>query len=76
MQTEGAGQVELGATWLHGIKGHPAYDLAIERGLIDPAEQQRASKSMLSQCQSGQVATATLASYYMPQGLPYALRAA
>ncbi|CAL5227355.1 g10303 [Coccomyxa viridis] len=42
LQTESAGQIELGATWLHGIKGHPAYDLAIERGLISPADKQRA----------------------------------
>ena len=47
-QTEGAGQIELGATWLHGIKGHPAYDLAIERGLISPADKQRASKTFLA----------------------------
>ena len=29
-------KVELGATWLHGIKGHPVYDLAVQYGLMDP----------------------------------------
>ena len=29
-------KVELGATWLHGIKGHPVYDLAVHYGLMDP----------------------------------------
>lgn len=43
MQTDGAGQIELGATWLHGIKGHPAYDLALERGLIKESDKQKAS---------------------------------
>lgn len=30
-------KAELGATWLHGIDGHPVYDLAVEYGLM-PAQ--------------------------------------
>jgi hypothetical protein len=42
MQLEGCGAAELGATWLHGLKGHPVYQLALDRGLMDGAEKHRA----------------------------------
>lgn len=45
MQTEKAGQIELGATWLHGIKGHPAYEIAVKQGLIKASDKQKASES-------------------------------
>ena len=36
MQLPDGQKVELGATWLHGIQGHPVYDLALHYGLMAP----------------------------------------
>ena len=36
--------MELGATWLHGIEGHPVYELALEKGLVAVAEKQQSSE--------------------------------
>ncbi len=42
-QLPSGAQVELGATWFHGICGNPLYDLAVWEGLVrdvrgDPGE--------------------------------------
>ena len=34
MQLPDGQKAELGATWLHGIHGHPVYNLAVEYGLM------------------------------------------
>ena len=41
-------KVELGATWLHGIKGHPIYDLAVQYGLMDPHTSKGGSSTSLA----------------------------
>ena len=41
-------KVELGATWLHGIKGHPVYDLAVQYGLMDPHTSKGGSSTSLA----------------------------
>ena len=42
MQLGSCGQAELGATWLHGLRGSPVYELALQRGLMDGTEQKHA----------------------------------
>lgn len=37
------GLVELGATWLHGVAGHPVYEAALRLGFMDGTERERAS---------------------------------
>jgi len=37
------GLVELGATWLHGVVGHPVYEAALRLGYMDGTERERAS---------------------------------
>ena len=43
-QLPDAGRVELGATWLHGLKGNPMYELALQYGLMNGSERKRASE--------------------------------
>ena len=40
-------KVELGATWLHGIQGHPVYDLAVHYGLMAPHKKKGKSLARL-----------------------------
>lgn len=44
-QTGSYGALELGATWLHGVDGHPVYDLAVQNGLMTGQERKNASTS-------------------------------
>ena len=44
LQLPDAGRVELGATWLHGLKGNPMYELALQYGLMNGSERKQASK--------------------------------
>lgn len=44
LQLPDAGRVELGATWLHGLKGNPMYELALQYGLMNGSEQKQASE--------------------------------
>ena len=46
MQLEACGAAELGATWLHGLRGHPVYELALQRGLMDGTEKHKASEAV------------------------------
>lgn len=45
-----AGQIELGAQWFHGTSGHPVYDYAVSKGLVDASfdEDEFSSKEMQS----------------------------
>lgn len=45
LQLPDAGRVELGATWLHGLKGNPMYELALQYGLMNGSEQKQASEN-------------------------------
>lgn len=36
MQLADGQRAELGATWLHGSKGHPVYELAVKYGIMPP----------------------------------------
>jgi hypothetical protein len=36
LQLSDGQKVELGATWLHGITGHPLYELAVKYCLMEP----------------------------------------
>ena len=38
LQLSDGQKVELGATWLHGSKGHPVYELALAYGLMTPSD--------------------------------------
>lgn len=42
-QLDHHGLAELGATWLHGLVGHPIYELALEHGLMDGTEKRTPS---------------------------------
>ncbi len=41
MQLPGCGRVELGATWLHGLKGNPLYEYAVEAGIMSQTAKQK-----------------------------------
>ncbi|KAK9862734.1 hypothetical protein WJX84_007407 [Apatococcus fuscideae] len=45
LQLPDAGRVELGATWLHGLKGNPMYELALQYGLMNGSERKQASSN-------------------------------
>ena len=45
-QLPDAGRVELGATWLHGLKGNPMYELALQYGLMNGSERKQASEQL------------------------------
>lgn len=36
--------MELGATWLHGLKGNPLYAYAVEAGIMSPKAKQRGAR--------------------------------
>lgn len=38
MQLPDGQKAELGAVWLHGTRGHPLYELALQYGLMTPAD--------------------------------------
>jgi hypothetical protein len=38
VQVPGFGLVEMGATWMHGVEGHPAYSMALKLGLMTADE--------------------------------------
>ena len=40
-----AGHVEYGCTWLHGLEGHPLYELALQHNLMTGHEAQAAGQS-------------------------------
>ncbi|KAK9807907.1 hypothetical protein WJX73_000144 [Symbiochloris irregularis] len=40
------GQVELGATWLHGLRGSPVYEAALKNGLMNGNEHRTAAGSL------------------------------
>ena len=42
LQLGSCGLVELGATWLHGLRGSPVYELALQKGFMDGTEQRSA----------------------------------
>lgn len=41
LQLPGCGRVEMGATWLHGLKGNPLYAYAVEKGIMLPNATQK-----------------------------------
>ncbi|KAK9860346.1 hypothetical protein WJX84_005539 [Apatococcus fuscideae] len=45
LQLPDTGRVELGATWLHGLKGNPMYELALQYGLMNGSERKQAGAS-------------------------------
>ena len=45
VQLPSGGQVELGATWFHGIQGNPLYDIAVWEGLVRDLRGDRSGQS-------------------------------
>ena len=60
-----AGQIELGAQWFHGTEGHPVYEYAVSKGLIDKDfnEDEFSSKEMLTLTSKGIIDSSTVYTY-------------
>jgi hypothetical protein len=60
-----AGQIEMGAQWFHGTKGHPAYEYAVSKGFVDASynEDEFTSKEMRTYTPTGSVDSSTFYSY-------------